>query len=54
MTYASPRRFCAFAEGLISGAAAHFAERVHVTQTECLHRGDTRCVFRMSFARREA
>lgn len=50
MIYASPRRFCAFAEGLIAGTATHFAQRVDVAQPECMHRGDARCVFRLSFA----
>jgi hypothetical protein len=50
MTYASSRRLCAFAEGLITGAAAHYRERVEITQRECMHRGDKRCVFDISVA----
>ncbi|HLT48578.1 MAG TPA: heme NO-binding domain-containing protein [Rubricoccaceae bacterium] len=49
MTYASPRRMCAFAEGLLEGTAAHFGETVAVRQTACMHRGDPACVFELRF-----
>ena len=49
MSYASARRMCALAEGLIEGAAAHFREHVTITQDECMHRGDPRCLFRIAF-----
>jgi Haem-NO-binding len=42
--YASPRRLCALAEGFVLGAADHFGETVSVEQTECLLRGDDRCL----------
>jgi hypothetical protein len=50
MTYQSPRRLCAFAEGLVEGAAAHYGESVVFTQPRCMHRGDASCSFRISFA----
>jgi hypothetical protein len=43
MGYGSPRRMCAFAEGLIEGAAAHYGEHVTITQPRCMHRGDETC-----------
>ena len=43
MGYASGRRLCAFAEGLIEGAAAHFEEPVSISQPACMLRGDPSC-----------
>lgn len=51
MGYSSPRRLCAFGEGLIEGAAAHFGERVVLDQPKCARRGDEKCLFRISFTR---
>src|SRR5690606_27411138 len=50
MTYRSARRLCAFAEGLIEGAARHYGEDVAVRQTACMHRGDSACVFELRFS----
>jgi hypothetical protein len=47
--YASPRRLCGFAEGMIEGAAAQFDEEASIRQTSCLLRGDDRCVLVCSF-----
>ena len=44
MRYRSERRMCAFAEGLIEGAAEHFGERATIAQPQCMHRGDDHCV----------
>jgi hypothetical protein len=44
LAYVSSRKLCSFAEGLVEGAAAHFAESVEMSQTECMKRGDSRCV----------
>lgn len=44
MGYVSSRRLCAFAEGLVEGAAEHFGERVSIAQPQCMHRGDDRCL----------
>lgn len=49
MSYASRRGLCMFAEGLLEGAGQKFDERIELTQTHCLHRGDDRCVFDLSF-----
>ena len=50
MTYRSPRRLCAFAEGLVLGAADRFGETATVTQSACMHRGDPACVLHLAFA----
>jgi hypothetical protein len=49
MGYASSRQLCAFAEGLIEGAADHYGETVSIAQTQCMKRGDAKCVLEMSF-----
>ena len=48
--YVSHRKLCSFAEGLVEGAAAHFGETVALSQTECMKRGDERCVLVCVFA----
>jgi hypothetical protein len=53
MEYRSARKLCAFAEGLIEGAAAHYGEEVAFDQPKCMNRGDEYCVFRMSFRNRQ-
>lgn len=50
MTYRSPRRLCAFAEGLLYGAADHYLETLTITQPSCLHRGDDKCVLELAIA----
>ncbi|MGH7899350.1 MAG: heme NO-binding domain-containing protein [Candidatus Binatia bacterium] len=47
--YSSRRKLCAFGEGLIAGAAAHYGETAGIEQPLCMNRGDPRCVFRISF-----
>ncbi|MBA2353710.1 MAG: heme NO-binding domain-containing protein [Acidobacteria bacterium] len=51
MDYMSARKLCAFAEGLIEGAAAHFGERVSITHDRCMHRGDLQCQLELTFER---
>ena len=50
MEYRSARQLCMLAEGFIAGAADHFGEDVVIEQSECMHRGDARCVFHLTFA----
>jgi Haem-NO-binding len=50
MGYRSPRKLCAFAEGLLRGAADHYMERLTIEQPECMKRGNDRCVLEISFA----
>ncbi|MEQ9618314.1 MAG: heme NO-binding domain-containing protein [Deltaproteobacteria bacterium] len=52
MGYSSARRLCAFAEGLIEGAAAHYGEDVIIEQPKCMNRGDEKCILRISFRKR--
>jgi hypothetical protein len=48
--YVSHRRLCAFAEGMIEGAADHYGERIELDHPECLKRGDERCTIVVTFA----
>ena len=50
MGYDSPRKMCAFAEGLIQGASDHYGEHVSITQETCMNRGDPKCRLQASFA----
>jgi hypothetical protein len=50
MGYDSQRRLCAFAEGLIEGAAAQFGEQALIAQPMCMLRGDETCVLDISFS----
>jgi Haem-NO-binding len=49
MGYGSNRRLCAFAEGLIEGAASHFSEVVAISQLRCMLRGDATCDLLIAF-----
>lgn len=54
MTYQSPRRLCALAEGLILGAADYYRETVAFEHPECMKRGGERCVWKLAFGKRES
>lgn len=47
--YSSEKKLCAFAEGLMEGAAARFGERITIEHTRCMHRGDEKCVLLCRF-----
>ncbi|MGQ0810429.1 MAG: heme NO-binding domain-containing protein [Nitrospiraceae bacterium] len=49
MGYTSERKLCALAQGFVEGAADHYGEDLSFEQTQCMHRGDEKCVFRMQF-----
>lgn len=49
MHYHSARRMCAFAEGLLLGAADHYGEALEIDHPRCLHRGDPHCELRLRF-----
>ena len=51
MEYSSPRKLCAFAEGLLLGAGDHFGESVAIEQPCCMHRGDPQCRLEIEFSR---
>jgi hypothetical protein len=44
MTYDSPRKLCGVARGIARGIAAHFRERLSISDERCMHRGDRECV----------
>ena len=50
MHYRSARRLCAYAQGLVEGAAEHYGQKAIFTQSACLHRGDPACIFQISFS----
>jgi hypothetical protein len=50
MYYNSKRQLCAFAIGLIEGAAAHYGEKVTIEHPECMKRGDARCALHLAFS----
>lgn len=48
MGYSSPRKLCAFAEGLLQGAGEVFGEQVTISQLACMNRGDEQCRLEIS------
>ena len=45
LIYASARRLCRLAQGLIRGMARHYGETVEIEETSCMLRGDPFCTF---------
>lgn len=45
--YLSHRKMCHFAEGLILGAAQHYNQKVKLSQSKCLCKGDKHCLIRV-------
>jgi hypothetical protein len=43
VNYASPRRLCPLARGIVKGVAAHYGETVALAEPSCMLRGDTAC-----------
>ena len=43
VTYASKRRLCSLAKGIVQGVARHYGERVTITEPQCMHKGDAAC-----------
>ena len=50
MFYASPRKLCHLAEGLIVGSSKIFSEEIDISHTECMHEGAERCRLDLNFA----
>lgn len=46
--YASPRRLCAMAKGILRGIATHYGEPLDVVETACMHTGATTCTLVVS------
>lgn len=49
MTYQSPRKLCALAEGFVCGAADHYGETLKLEHPQCMHRGDSKCLLKLRF-----
>jgi hypothetical protein len=47
LAYASPRRMCGLAKGIVRGLAAHFRERVRIVESACMHEGAPECRIRV-------
>ena len=45
--YASARRMCGVAVGIVRGVAAHYGEPVQIDEPRCMHRGDPECEIRV-------
>lgn len=43
VVYASARRWCGFAKGIVRGLARHFGETVTIEEPACMLRGDPEC-----------
>ncbi|MES2692214.1 MAG: heme NO-binding domain-containing protein [Verrucomicrobiota bacterium] len=52
--YYSKRKFCALAEGLITGAADHYGEIVSIHHPTCMRRGDAACRLELRFVQDKA
>lgn len=50
MIYASPRKLCMLAEGLISGAAKHFNTEYTLDHATCMHDGAENCTFHLKMS----
>ena len=47
VTYASSRRMCGLAKGVVRGVARHFQEPVTIEETACMHEGAAACHIRI-------
>ena len=47
LTYASERRLCALARGLVEGFGAYFSERITTTEDACMLHGADACSIRI-------
>jgi len=47
--YRSHRKMCAFAIGLIEGAAIHYGQTTQIAEPHCMHRGDPACELHIRF-----
>jgi hypothetical protein len=45
VSYTSERKLCPLLDGLVRGTAAHYGDEVVVEEIQCMHSGDTGCVF---------
>lgn len=45
ISYTSSRGLCELLHGLVVGITRHYGETFAIEQAQCIHRGDTACVF---------
>lgn len=45
--YASPRKLCHLAKGIIAGVAAHYGDPIEVSEPSCMHQGGIECEIRV-------
>jgi hypothetical protein len=43
IVYNSPRKMCGVAKGIARGIAGHYGERITLSESTCMHRGDRAC-----------
>jgi hypothetical protein len=48
--YSSPRRLCVLLRGLTEGTASHYGETTTIEEPTCMHSGDERCTFEVTFS----
>ncbi len=51
MGYYSARKLCALAQGFVEGAATIYGEVCHFEHRQCMHHGDEKCLFHITFAK---
>lgn len=49
MGYHSARKLCALAQGFAEGAAGYFQETLDFKHLACMHNGDAKCLFHITF-----
>ncbi|WP_107866075.1 heme NO-binding domain-containing protein [Agitococcus lubricus] len=49
MGYHSARHLCALAQGFAEGAASYYHETLVIDELNCMHRGDSKCLFHIQF-----
>jgi len=51
ISYQSPRKMCALAEGIIQGVADIYDEKITIKQTGCMLHGDAKCLISITLDR---
>lgn len=51
LTYASKRRLCMVAGGLLQGAAKHYGQSVEMEHVQCMHDGAENCIWQVKFSK---
>lgn len=49
LVYRSKRKMCPVAEGLSSGAAKHFGQKITIDHFKCMHHGHDQCEWNINF-----